>query len=464
MTTAQVPEVPQAGGPRGLRDSLRAARALLTEPCSALDALSSQYGRTFDVKLGPQRLVIVGDAALVGQVVPAAENFRWRTAFRNLTIITGPTSLLVSDGEDHRRRRRQAQPAFALRRLEGWKPLVVRETDALVERLPAGADVDLQPLVRQLVMRIITQALFGEHLASRADAIGEALAPGLAYATQPALRQLPHPFPAGRRHAARRARAATDRLIDAEIVRRRTLPVGDGNDILDAVLAEQAASPDGSSPDGSSPDDQEIRDLVVSLIGAGTDTTSTGIAWTLVRALTTPGVWQRLRAEADAVLDDPSRPDLLARLPYAEAVVRESLRLHPPGPISPRFAVRPFSVGPYDVRPRTFVVWSAYLMGRDPAYWDEPTVFRPERFLDGSGLAVDRDAVTNLAYLPFGAGVRKCIGFALAQMEMQLVVSRLAQRLDLEPAFTQIPAPEGMVTSRPRGGVPAMTHMAARSA
>jgi cytochrome P450 len=437
----------QASGPRGLGASLRAAKALLTEPCSALDALSSEHGRTFDIKLGPQRLVVVGDAELVGQIVPAAENFRWKTAFRNLTIITGPTSLLVSDGEDHRRRRRQAQPAFALRRLEGWKPLVVRETDALIDRLPAGSAVDLQPLVRQLVMRIVTRVLFGEHLASRADAIGEALAPGLAYATQPALRQVPHPFPVGRRHAARRARAATDRLIDAEIARRRATSVGDGNDILDAVLAEQAASTD----------DQEIRDLVVSLIGAGTDTTSVGIAWTLVRALTAPCVWPRLRAEADAQLGDPSSPDLLARLPYAEAVVRESLRLHPPGPISPRYAVRPFAVGPYDVRPRTLVVWSAYLMGRDPAYWDEPTVFRPERFLDSSGLVLDRDAVTNLAFLPFGAGVRKCIGFALAQMEMQLVVSRLAQRLDLEPAFTQIPTPEGMVTSRPLGGVPART-------
>lgn len=449
----------RANGPRGLRASLRAATALLTEPCSALDALSSEHGRTFDIELGPQRLLVVGDADLVSQVVPAAGNFRWKTAFRNLTIITGPTSLLVSDGEEHHRRRRQAQPAFALRRLEGWKPLVVRESDALIDQLPAGSAVDLLPLVRQLVMRIVTQVLFGEHLASRADAIGEALAPGLAYATQPALRQLPHPFPVGRRHAARRARAATDRLIDAEIARRRTMPVGEGNDILDTMLAEQAASPDGSSLD-----DQEIRDLVVSLIGAGTDTTSAGIAWTLVRALTTPGVWQRLRAEADAELGDPSTPDLLARLPYAEAVARESLRLHPPGPISPRYAIRSFSVGPYDVRPRTLVVWSAYLMGRDPAHWDEPTVFRPERFLDASGLVLDRDAVTNLAYLPFGAGVRKCIGFALAQMEMQLIVSRLAQRLDLEPALTQIPAPEGMVTSRPRGGVPAKARPAPRPA
>ncbi|HET6949431.1 MAG TPA: cytochrome P450 [Acidimicrobiales bacterium] len=89
---------------------------------------------------------------------------------------------------------------------------------------------------------------------------------------------------------------------------------------------------------------------------------------------------------------------------------------------------------------------------------------RRARVADSSGRVPDRDAITNLAFLPFGAGVRQCIGFALAQMEMQRIISRLAQRLDLEPAFTQPPPPEGMVTSGPHGGVPAMPHPASRPA
>jgi cytochrome P450 len=442
MTDPNAPRGP--GGPRGLRASLRAASALLTEPCSALDDLAARHGRTFEIRVGPQRLLVVGDAELVADVVPAVDRFRWRTALRNLKIVTGPTSLLVSDGDDHRRRRRQAQPAFALRRLEGWRPLVVDEADAVIDRLPAGAEVDLHPVLRVLVLRIVARVLFGSDLASQADAIAEALAPGLAYATRPALQQLPHPLPVGGRHAARRARAAADVLIDREIARRRSGaggPLGEGGDILDAVLAEGAA------------DDREVRDLVVSLIGAGTDTTSVALSWALVRALLTPGVWDRLRAEAGSGGDG-------AGLPYAEAVVREALRLHPPGPISPRYAVERFRVGPYEVRPRSFVVWSPYLMGRDPAHWDDPLAFRPERFLDATGRVVDRDAVANLAYLPFGAGPRKCIGFALAQMELTLLVSRLARRLDLDPAFTAPPAAEGMVTSRPVGGVPATVRRA----
>jgi len=480
-------------GPTGLRASLRAASDLVSEPCSALDRLAAEHGRTFEIRVGPQRLLVVGDADLVAEIVPAVDRFRWRTALRNLKIITGPTSLLVSDGDEHRRRRRQAQPAFALRRLESWRPLVVRETDAVIDGLPragaqnpdglpragaqnpdglpragaqnpdslpragaqnpdslpptgaqnpdgpaAGDPVDLHPVLRVLVLRIVARVLFGSDLASHADAIAEALGPGLAYATRPMLRQLPHPFPVGGRHAARRARAATDVLIDREIARRRAAgDVGSGDDILDAVLAEGTDS------------DREVRDLVVSLIGAGTDTTSVGLSWTLVRSLLTPGVWERLRAEADAGVPG---------LPYAEAVVREMLRLHPPGPISPRYAVERFRVGTYEVRPRAFVIWSAYLMGRDPKYWDDPLAFRPERFLDAAGRTIDRDAVTNLAYLPFGAGPRKCIGFALAQMELVTIVSRLAQRLDLTPAFTTPPAPEGVVTSRPVGGVPVVIH------
>ena len=103
------------------------------------------------------------------------------------------------------------------------------------------------------------------------------------------------------------------------------------------------------------------------------------------------------------------------------------------------------------------VVWSPYLLGRDPAHWGLPMAFRPERFLaDAAGdrPAGTRDAIASLAYAPFGAGPRKCIGFALAHMELQLIASRVAERLRLEPRFTTMPRPEGMVTSRPAGGVP----------
>lgn len=443
-------------GPVGVGRSLRAVRGLLSEPCGALDELSAAYGRTFEIRTGPLRLLVVGDAHLVGGVLSGRqERFRWRTAFRNLMVVTGPTAMMVSDGDDHRRRRRLAQPAFARRRLDAWAPLIVREADRAIDALPLDIEVDLHPVLRGALRRIVVRILFGEELAERADEIGTALEPAITYAGRPFLRQLPHPFPVGARQVARRARAEVDRLLDAEIARRRAAPPTDRGDVLDALLAQAEA--DGTS-------DAEIRDQVVTLIAAGHDTTSASISWLLARALTTPGVIERLREEATTVLPEPAAlaadgnaPVRLDHLPFADAVGRETLRLHPAGPIVPRYVAEGHEMGPYQVRARSLLLWSPYLLGRDPAHWDEATTFRPERFLDGDG-AAGRDAVVDLAYAPFGAGPRKCIGFALAQLELQLIASRVAQRLRLAPRFAGVPRPVGMVTSRPEGGVPVTVH------
>jgi cytochrome P450 len=447
-------------GPTGLTASLRAMRALLTEPCRALDELAETHGRTFAMRAGPLRLMVVGNAELVGDVLSGRQElFRWRTAFRNLTVVTGRSSMIASDGDDHRRRRRLAQPAFARRRLDAWAPLIVRETDRAIEQLPVDAtdDVDLHPVMRAVVRRVVVRILFGEDLASRSDEIGAALEPAMTYASRPLLGQLPHPLPIGARQAARRSRAAVDRMLDDEIVRRRrraASPAEGQGDVLDILLAQ--ADADGAN-------DDEIRDQVVALVAAGHDTTSAAASWMLARILLTPGVAERLHDEASTALADPTAPGGLDRLPFADAVVRETLRLHPAGPIVPRYVVEAHDIGPYPVRPRTLLLWSPYLLGRDPAHWHDPTAFRPDRFTGGSADHVDgtthvdgaaHDAVTTLAYLPFGAGPHKCIGFALAHMELQLIASRVAQRLRLEPRFDTLPPPTGMVVSRPDAGIP----------
>jgi cytochrome P450 len=232
-------------------------------------------------------------------------------------------------------------------------------------------------------------------------------------------------------------------LLDEEIARCRAHPDPDANDLLRALVG---------ADDGLS--DAEIRDQVVTLIAAGYDTSTAGVSWLLLRAVATTGVWDGLRTEADAWLDpDPQRVDAaaLAHLGWSAAVVRETLRLHPPGVFAPRETTRVLAIGPYRLPRRSLVLWSPYLMGRDPAAWERPLEFRPERFAGGSLAGARSDP----GWAPFGRGPRSCIGFALAQMEMTLIPSRLAQRLDVELLRPGIPAPTGMVVSRPSGGLPA---------
>jgi cytochrome P450 len=272
------------------------------------------------------------------------------------------------------------------------------------------------------------RVLFGDDLAAGADDIGERLAPAAEYINRPMLRQVPHPLPWGARERARASRRAFDARLDREIARRRSAPDAPaGDDVLDALLAADGLT------------DQELKDQVVSLIGAGFDTTTATASWLVLRAAPDTAVWDRLRAEADPAGPDDARP-------WAEAVVRESLRIHPAGAYSPRLVAESFDLGPYRVARRSLIAWSPLLTRRDPTSWPDPMCFDPSRHLD-------RDEAT-YAWLPFGAGPRSCLGFGLARTNLTLLASRLAQRVDLRRMTTTIPRPVGLVTSHPVGGVP----------
>jgi cytochrome P450 len=202
--------------------------------------------------------------------------------------------------------------------------------------------------------------------------------------------------------------------------------------------------------------DAEIRDQVVTLMGAGFDTTAATLAWMLWCVALSPGLWQRLRDEADAVygpVGSGALPDetSLARLDLAARVMRETTRLHPAGAVSPREAGVDLVIGGYSVPRGTLILWSAYLAGRDPEAWPDPLTFDPDRFVDPTP---EQKALADAAWVPFGRGARNCIGFALAQMELTLVIARLAQRLDVEAVRGELPRPAGMVVNRPSGGAP----------
>jgi cytochrome P450 len=239
-------------------------------------------------------------------------------------------------------------------------------------------------------------------------------------------------------------RRALDAIIDGEIAERRRDPSGDPLDVLEVLVSDGTLS------------DAEIRDQVVTLIGAGFDTTSASLAWMLWRSALAPGTWDRLRVEADAVFGPlaaaPETDDTtLIRLEYATRVMRETLRLHPAGAVSPREAAVDVTVGGIRIPKGALILWSAHLAGRDPATWPEPLRFDPDRFVDADP---EQRALADIAWVPFGRGARNCIGFALAQMELTLIIARLAQRLDLAATTTAVPRPTGMVVNRPSGGAP----------
>lgn len=424
-----------------------------SDPVSMLDELAAAHGPNFGLGAGPVRLAVLGEPAAIRELFRMpTDHFRWGHKFNVLGFVVGDGSLIVADGEEHRRKRASIQRAFSRRRLVGWIPMIVGRTDHAVDELVRSLDaggrvVDLYHVGRSLVLDVVIRALFGERLAARAGEIGDRFQSAQDYLESPAFRQLPHPFPYTRRARVRADRRALDAIIDDQIAHLRSSP--DDHDPRD-VLA--------SLVDDSTLTDDEIRDQVVTLLGAGFDTTAASLAWLLWCATLSPGLWERLRAEADDVLGPPgggaSEPpdhETLASLVVAERTMRETTRLHPAGVVSPREAARDLVVGGYRIREGTLILWSPHLAGRHAATWHDPETFDPDRFAD---LTEEQRALADMAWVPFGGGARNCVGFALAQMELTLIVSRLAQRLDLAPTQPTAPRAVGMVVNRPEGGAP----------
>lgn len=419
------------------REQVRYLRQLFVDPQPVLDEVAERYGPVCGFGFGPLRMAVVGEPNALRDLFAApTESFRWGHRFNVIGLVAGQGSMIVSDGPDHRRRRSSVQGAFGIRRLNSWIPMIASCTDAAIDRLGSTPGVvDMYPVGVRIIIEVVTRALFGERLGARAEEIGVLFKRPQAYLESSAVRQLPHPFPFGRREAVRADRRALDAIIDDEIAERRAHPSDDRLDVLNVLVQDGSLS------------DAEIRDQVVTLIGAGYNTTVATLAWTLWRATLEPGLWDRLGAEADAHFDGVS----LDGLDLAGRVVRETLRLHPAGALSPRQAAVDVEVGGYRIPKGTMVLWSPHLAGRDEKAWADPLRFDPDRFV---GLTPEQQALADAAWVPFGKGPRACIGFALAQMELTLITSRLAQRLVLEPTATEPPRPVGMVVNRPSGGAP----------
>jgi cytochrome P450 len=356
--------------------------------------------------------------------------FLWGEALRALEPVDGPTALVLSDGDEHRRRRRLVQPAFATRRIDAAVPIIVEEVDRVIDAFGLHTEVDLYPVYRAAVRRIVTRVLFGDALAGRADELGEILEPALRFISRPP--QLTMPGMPGWR-AARKARRAADALVDDEIARRRAS--GDhGTDILGTLLATDLS-------------DAELRDQVVSLIAAGYDTTSGAVAFAVLELLRTPGEWARTRDEVASVLGDraPDAEDLRS-LPYVAAVVNETLRLWP-APFSGRTTTEAITYAGHEIPAGSTIVFSPYVTQRSPGHWGHDAgVFRPARWLEADPAPY--------TFVPFGGAHRKCIGFALALTEIQTVVTRLVQRTSLRLADpTRVERGTGIAAMRPEHGV-----------
>lgn len=416
--------------------------AWVRRPTRLMERCRATFGPTFTLTfVGGRRFVFLVRPEHVKEVFTGDPDLLLSgKANATFARFMGRHSLLALDGEEHVRHRRLLTPPFRGERMRAYGPLLVALTKRHLAGWPRGRPFSLLTAMRALTLDAIFEAVFGvtdpatverltgliAQLTSRASAL-------LAFV--PWLRVDLGPWSPWGRFS--RTKAAVDQILYAAIARARK---ASGEDILAKLVEESLAR-------GEPLTDEELHDELLTLLGAGHETTATGLAWTFQWLLAAPAALARARAEVRDVVGvgaSDVTAEHLARLPYLDAVVQETLRLSPPLPIVVRHLARDARVAGFDLPAGTNVVPCIWLAQREADAFDDPTAWKPERFLG------KRAAPFTL--FPFGGGQRTCIGLAFGLFEMKMILATVLLRADLRLVGRAQGSERHAIVLSPRGG------------
>ncbi|WP_439664026.1 cytochrome P450 [Lentzea sp. HUAS TT2] len=377
------------------------------------DLLSWLYRRFGPVvPVGPYTYLLGPEANRF--VFAHAELFEVERAFQSLMPVDGPTSLIVSDGEDHKRRRRIVQPALAHRQIAEYTPIMRANAEATIDAWRPGETVDAYQEFRRAIRHSTIHALFGERLAQESDFFGAHLQVLINLIDRnPTVVTLLRTMRAPAWRNAMRARRAVDARVYQAI--EETRQGGTAGDVLTSLVQGDGLS------------DLEVRDQIVTLIAAGYETTSGAMAWAVFNLLRHNGVWERAQQDDD----------------YLANVINETLRLYPPAVVSARVATQQFEFAGKKIKQGAFLLYSPYVTHRLAEVFPDPLKFDPDRWETKPGPH---------EFLPFGGGPHRCVGAGLATAELTVMLKALLQRPKPE-LLPQRLTPTGLAAMRPKNGL-----------
>jgi cytochrome P450 len=396
-----------------------------------LYACQDRYGDMFALRIAYEGTwVMLADPAAIKQVFTGDPKvFHAGEGNQILEPVLGKSSVLVLDEKPHMSQRKLLLPPFHGTRMQGYEQTMSEIAEREIETWPTGTPYQLRPRMQAMTLEIILQTVFGVRGGERMGELRAALREFLDLTTNPQI-LLPllllgpsrvRKFPPFRRRVDR-----VDELIYREIAERRAAEdVEQRDDVLSMLIAAR-------HEDGSPMRDEEMRDELLTLLVAGHETTATSLSWAIERLTRNPDKLERLRAEV-----------LEGREEYLTATIQETLRLRPVISIVIRKLTEAVEIGGYELPAGVSVVPCVYLAHRNPEVYPEPQRFLPERFLD--------NPPGTYTWIPFGGGVRRCLGASFAQFEMAVVLKELVKRRQIRPAN---PKPERVfrraITETPR--------------
>jgi cytochrome P450 len=405
-------------------------------PFELLEEMHARFGDMFTLPLPmtPTGLTAIADpSAIKGIFGLGPDEAHAGEANIVLKPFLGTHSLLLLDGQAHLRHRKMILPPFHGERMLAYGQTMIDLANDVVDRFPIGRPFRLHTPMQSLTLEIIVRTVFGVEEGPRFAELADILARSLDASAWPGLlfpfmqHDLGPLSPWGRWT---RLRDRASKLIRAEIRRASASRDRSRTDVLSMLLETQLG-------------EDEIHDELVTLLVAGHETTATSIAWALRWLLPNRKLVGELRDDLAGARGDPAK---IAKLDLLDDVVRETLRLQPVIPMVGRVLQEPMNIGGWDMPAGALVAPAIYLVHRRPSLYPDPTAFNPRRFRTFKPAAWE--------FLPFGGGLRKCVGAAFAIYEMKMVLATLLPRVEMHLARTDVHATRRSITLTPSAGLP----------
>jgi cytochrome P450 len=426
--------VPLPPEPKG--SSLSQTLRWAFRPLPFMEECRRQLGDAFGVRfLGFERpMVLISDPVAIKALY--MERSHGLPPGRNIILepILGPRSLLIQEGAEHLSRRKLMLPAFHGERMRSYEAAMDEIVGAEIDSWPLQREFPIHARMQAVTLEVILRVVFGVSEGPRLERLRGMLSTVLTETASPRAQIVGL---ATRRFGGRGPWAKfegklreVDELLFAEIAEHRSKPdLEEREDILSMLMVAEFE-------DGGRMDDSELRDQLMTLLLAGHETTATALAWTFDLLLRHPAALERLRDSLAAGEED-----------YLRATISESLRLRPVIPLAGRRLATELAVDGLTLPAGTDVTPAIWLTHTRADIYPEPFAFKPERFLE--------DSPDTYGWVPFGGGIRRCIGASFAEFEMRIVLREVLSRCDLRKAN---PAPEKTgrrnITLSPKDGTP----------
>jgi cytochrome P450 family 135 len=380
-------------------------------PGPMLEDCRRRYGDMFTLRIAHEGdWVFLADPDAIKQVFTGDPRVL-HAGEANVVVLPllGHHSLLLLDEGAHMSQRKLMLPPFHGERMRGYEQVMTEVAAEEIDSWPAGQPYAVRPAMQRITLEVIIRTVFGVQDDEKRARLRAALSGALEWGGDPrrmAVLATLGPQRVARSSMFRRVREPADELIYDEIRERRGAPdLAQRDDVLSMLLQAR-------HEDGSEMSDEQLRDQLMTLLVAGHETTASSLAWAVERLVRNPPVLARLRDEVAAGEDE-----------YVDAVCKETLRLRPILALVLRRLTEPMEIGGRLLPAGSNLAPCIYLVHRRADVYPEPYAFRPERFIE--------QPAGTYTWIPFGGGVRRCLGASFAQFEMRVVLRELVRRLEL---------------------------------